>query len=603
MISTGNFNFVDIDFDAYKNSLKDFLRSQSVFRDYDFEGSNINVLLDVLAYNTFKNTFFLNMALSEGFLDSAQLLNSVRSHAKELNYLPRSATSPLARVSVTFDATGENEPYIIQKGQAFSTVIKNGSFIYTVPNTLTATKVSSGKYSFDTDIYEGIYVKDSYIFQSDEVDPQPKFAITNPNVDVSSLVVQVYEDGSVLGDSYKLTTSLLDINGLSKVFFVQPSAITGNYEVLFGDSILGRQPKNGSTIILDYRVTNGPAGNGASLFNINFDPTGSFQESTNIDVSTVTNATGGFQVEDIETTRFYAPRYFQTQERAIVNTDYEILLKQKFPEINAVVAYGGETLNPPQFGKVVISVDLTNIQGLPTSRQVAYFNFLKGRNPINIVPIFIASEHTYIAVDSIIRYNINVTNESPDRIKTLVLAAISAYNTQFLNDFNSTFRFSNFTHAIDLADVSIVSNLTKITLLKKFNPVLQVPQNIQLNFAQPLVNDLGVQPSTHLVTVEKTLTSSSFQFRGSACNLEDDGAGIVRIVTVRDTNYITLDKAGTVDYSTGIVNLNNFTIDSFEGDNLLIYVRQRDDDVNTHQNVILSIDPSNVSMTVQPLTI
>jgi hypothetical protein len=554
-----------------------------------------------MSYNTFKNAFFLNMALSEGFLDSAQLLNSVRSHAKELNYLPRSATSPMAMVTVNFDATGVNEPYIIQKGSGFSTVVKNGSFIYSIPNTLTATKLGSGSYSFSTNIYEGVYVKDSYIFQSDEVDPQPKFAISNPNVDVSSLVVQVYEDGSVLGDSYKLTTSLLDINGLSKVFYIQPSAITGNYEVLFGDGILGLQPKNGASIVLDYRITNGPKGDGASLFSINFDPTGSFNESSNVEVITNTNATGGALVEDIETTRFYAPRYFQTQERAVVNTDYEILLKQKFPEINAVTAYGGETLTPPQFGKVVLSVDLKNIEGLPFSRQTAYFKFLKDRCSLTVVPIFIPSEQTYIAVVTTVRYNINVTNESPDRISTLVQAAISAYNSKYLNDFNSTFRYSIFTTAIDASDASVISNLTKISLYKRLNPTLQIAQNLQLNFSQALVNDFGVTTSTHPINVENTLSSSSFMYMGAPSNLEDDGAGTVRIITVRGSTNVTVATIGTIDYDTGIINLNNFMIDSYEGDALLVFVQPRDKDVNTSQNVILSIDPVQVKTTIQGL--
>lgn len=593
-------NLVDLDFDALKASFITYLQSQPQFKGYDFVGQGLNQLLDILSVNTFRNVFFLNMAISEGFIDSAQRRTSILSHAKELNYLPGSAKSAVANVTVTFTATGESQPYVIPKGASFSAQIKNQNYIFSVPETLTCASANS-TFTFTTPIYEGSYMNDSYIMNGSQITPIT-FTISNPNIDINSLVVNVFEDDSQIGVIYQRVSSLLGLVETSKVYFIQTNAATGNYEILFGDGIAGYQPKSGAIIVLDYRVTVGTKSNGSALFTINFDPTFPNGELLT-QIQTITNeiASGGSPPQTLESIRFYAPRYFQTQERAIVPQDYEILLIQQFPEINAVNAYGGETLSPPQFGKVIIALELNDIQGLPQSKIDAYTTFIQPRMSIPTIPIFISPQFTYIQVNTIVRYNINITTETSNRISTLVLAGISDYNSSILNNFNVTFRFSQFTTMIDNVDPSIISNITKISLYQKYIPTNGIAQNATFNFALPLENDIPPVGTTFAKDDETVLTSSQFSYQGNLCQFADDGNGNVNIVQLQGSNYVILTTIGTINYSTGIVQLNGFNPDSFVGSNIYIYVIPADDDVSCQQNTILAIEPSQINITVQQL--
>ena len=234
-------DLVSLDFLQYKNSLKQYLQNNAYFKDYDFDGSNINVLLDLLSYNTFQNAFYLNMVMSESFLDSAQLKSSIVSHAKELNYLPKSITSAQATVNVVFQATGESQPYTIPKGSQFSALVKSNAYTFTTPEPILVTSANT-TFSFQTDIYEGYYISDAYVFQ--QTDSTQRFKITNQAVDTQSIEVRVYEDGSQYGDIYKATDTLLGLDEYSKVFFLQATD-NGYYEILFGDNIFGYKPKAG----------------------------------------------------------------------------------------------------------------------------------------------------------------------------------------------------------------------------------------------------------------------------------------------------------------------------------------------------------------------
>jgi len=254
------------------------------------------------------------MAVSEAFLDSSQMEASVLSHAKELNYIPRSARSSRAKIVVNFQASGDNQPYTVEKGTSFTSIIKNESFIFTIPEALSVSSTNT-TFSFETYVYEGVYLKDSYIVDT-SIDTQ-RFILTNKNVDTDSLVVTVYEDGSDIGENYTMSSTLLDLNSTSKVYFLQASDL-GNYEIIFGDDIIGKKPKNGARVVLDYRISNGSRADGSKEFSINFDPTnGELLETPEIEV--VENSIGGFERESLDSIKYYAPRHFQVQERAINN--------------------------------------------------------------------------------------------------------------------------------------------------------------------------------------------------------------------------------------------------------------------------------------------
>ena len=591
-------NLTQLDFFNLKNSFKNYLKGQEQFKDYDFDGSALNVLLEQMAYNTYKNAFFVNMLHSEAFLDSAQLRTSLFSHCKELNYLPRSKRSAKAKVNITFEATGESQPYIVQKGNQFATLIKNESYTFSIPETLVVASANN-TYTFTTDIYEGIYNKDSYIFTGSEYQ---RFKITNKNVDTNSITVTIYEDGDLLGTVYTLTTTLLDLNNTSKVFFLQTSE-TGHYEIYFGDNVLGRQPKINSTIIIDYRISQGVKGNGARLFSVDFDPTSSNELTATPTLEVIEAAKNGADEETNASIRYYAPRAFQVQERTVTSTDYEIALKTQFPEINAVSVYGGEEIDPPRFGKVFVAVDIADVEGLPESKITEYFNFLKRRSAFSIDPIIVEPDISYLRIISKVRYNLNVTTNSTNRIKTLVTNTILDYNDEFLNNFNVTLRNSQLVRRIDSSDVSIISNYTDAHVYKKISPVLGAPQNMIINLGVPLLDSVPTQESSYESTDLKSVYSSVFKYNGENAVLEDDGNGIIRIVKVTGSKLIKITDIGTVNYSTGIITLLNFGIESISGPYLKVYGVPKDKDISISRNTILTLESNEIVVNVEALRI
>lgn len=594
-ILNSSLNLVDLDFNNLRNSFKTYLKDQPAFKDYDFEGSNIAVLLDLLAVNTFKTAFFTNMAINEGFIDSAQLRNSLFSQCKELNYLPRSIRSAQAKVRISFTATGDNQPYIIPKGSQLSTLIKSDSYIFSIPETLVVTSKTTD-YSIETDIYEGIYRKDAYIYL-DGIQNQ-RFKITNKNVDTRSVTVTVYEDGGEIGDTYTLSTTLLDLNFSSKVFFIQPSE-TGHYEIFFGDGILGREPKINSSIVIDYRVSKGPLGNGARSFAVAFDPTGNAELLGSPTVEVIEVAKNGEDEEDNQSIRYYAPRHFQTQERTVNELDYEVALKTQFPEISAISVYGGEKANPPKMGRVFVSVDIKNVDGLPDSKKNEYARFLERRSPFGRRAIFIEPDYMYLNINSLIRYNVNVTTNSINRIKTLVMNTIANYNNAYLNDFNVVFRKSFFSTLIDESDKSIISNQTDVKLYKKINPPTVTESSHVLNFGLELEDGVGVTfPNNE--DDGFVVESSLFRYYSELVKIRDDGKGMLHIVkTDRNGMNISLKTCGSVDYKTGLVEIKNLFLDSYDGASLRIYVRTKDKDIQSTLNNILLIEPAEVSLDVE----
>ena len=599
MANTASINLIDLDFFALKTNFKNYLRNQPQYRDYDFDGSNINVLLDALAYNTFKNAFYTNMLYAEKHMDTAQLRGSLISHAKDLNYAPRSARSSKARVLVEFEATGVNQPYIISKGQTCSAIVKNSNFTFSFPETISVAS-SNNTFSFEADIYEGAYFQDSYIFQQPG-EAIPRFRLTNKNADTESLTVNVYSDNSTNAQSYALTKTLLDLDYKSKVYFLQCDA-NEYYEIYFGDNVLGQKPTEFSTVVLNYRVASGPVSDGALKFVLNFDPTGAESELlSGIDVTTVEVSKGGADVENKESIRYYAPRAFQVQERTVTAQDYEVALKTQFPEINAVYAYGGEESNPPQYGRVFVAVDISNVEGLPYSKSREYYNFIKRRAPFSIEPIMVEPEYAYLSVNAAVRYNINVTKIPTETMKTIITNTIMNYRDTYLNDFAVTFRNSKLAKAIDEADISIISSVLDVLLYKKADITPGVAQNLVLKYNCSLMNNVPAKKDVYPAGDVDTFVSSSFRYGGQNCVFEDDGNGKVRLVRTDGlTNYKIAD-VGTIDYDTGVVLLNNITVDTFIGDAIKFYVRPRDPDVQTQNNTILDIERSAVVVSVEQL--
>jgi hypothetical protein len=596
MAANSSIALTQLDFDSFKTSLKTYLTEQDEFQDYDFEGSNLSVLLDILAYNTYQNAFYLNMVSNEMFLDSAKLRDSVISHAKELNYLPRSFTSAKADIRLTITPTDPNKnSIVIPKGTAFISRVDDYSFTFTTTQNLVVTNKIDGVFVSDTiTIYEGNYLSDTYAINY--ANPLV-FKINNKNVDISSIAVTVIEDNGSVNIEYSRATSLFGYDENSAVFFLQPG-IGDLYEVVFGDGVVGRKPKNNAIVIIEYRTSNGELPNGAFRF-IN---SGRIDNEANVAITTLKAAADGAVAEDLNSIKFNAPRAFTTQERAVTAEDYQNLLKANFPEINAVTAYGGEDATPPQYGRIFVSVDLTEVDGLPKIKEDEYKRFLRSRSSVAMDPIFITPDYTYLKVDSIVKYNINLTGKNPEDLRTFVIDSILNYASTNLNSFSRTFRYSKLVQAIDATDNSIVSNETEINLVKYLTPVLNTSLNLTIDFKSPLTQEVPLLGDEHPIIDIHGVTSTPFTYTGiQNCVLEDNGDGVMRIVTPSGANHKKIIDIGTVDYDTGVVRLNNFNIQSYVGTSLKIYGEPRFRDITAIQNVILNVIEPDVNITVEQI--
>ena len=579
----------NLDFDTIKSTFKSYLQSQDRFNDYDFDGSNINVLLDILSYNTYHNAFYLNMVGNEMFLDSAQLRDSVVSHAKELNYVPQSFHSAQANVNINIVSTDTNKrSIVIPKGTTFTSRMLDRNYTFSVEENIIVSEytLSSNTLSFtgkNITLYEGYYVNDTYTYT---YGTPSKLIISNKNVDVSSLTVTVVEDTGSSTLVYKRATSMFDLTKDSQVFFIQ-GAESDSYEIVFGDGVTGRRPKNNSIVSIEYRISNGELPNGCS----NFVPDSTIQGETNINVTVNAVASGGNVYETTESIKYNAPRHFTSQERAVTTEDYETLLKLNFPEINTVTAYGGEDLDPPQFGKVYVSVDLKEVDALPNIKKIEYYRFLKPRSPVSIEPVFVDPEYTYLGVTSKINYNVNITALTADDIKTIAASAILLYAENTLNNFNRTFRYSKLIQAIDDSQVSIISNETDITIIKIVIPDTGKFLTFDVDYNIPLTT--GQQNTQR--TNQFSVYSSFIQYKGIKSFIRDNGNGVLNVLSA--STEALIDTVGTINYDTGLLQFSNFRIDSFFGAGIKFYAYPRNKDISTINNVILNIIEEDISIT------
>jgi hypothetical protein len=598
MAANSSIVLTQLDFDSFKSSLKSYLQEQDRFKDYDFDGSNMSVLLDILAYNTYQNAFYLNMVSNEMFLDSAKLRDSVISHAKELNYLPRSFKSAIADIQLIITPTDGNatkKSILVPKGTSFVSRVDDFTYTFTVPENIIITNFENGAFRSDAiTIYEGNYLSETYAINYNN---PLIFKINNKTVDVSSILVTVIEDNGASILNYSRATSLFGYNSTSKIFFVQPG-INDSYEIVFGDGVVGRKPKNGAVIIIEYRISNGELPNGAFKF-VN---TARIDGVSNVIVNTISPAHDGAVAEDLNSIKYNAPRAFTTQERAITAEDYENLLKINFAEINAVTAYGGEDATPPQYGRIFVSVDLKGVDGLPKIKESEYKKFLKTRSSVAMEPIFVSPDYTYLKVSSNVKYNINKTGLNPEDIRTYVIAAIQSYAFTYLNNFARTLRYSRLVNDIDNAESSIISNETDVELIKYITPQLNVSQNLTIDFKMPLTAEVPLLADEHPIIDIHAITSTPFTYAGiSNCTLEDNGDGKVRIVTPVGSNHKTIIEIGTVNYDTGVVSLNNFIISQYVGTSLKVYGIPRNKDISSSQNVILNIVEPDISINIEQI--
>lgn len=595
-----NIKLVGLDFDTLKSNFKEYLkRSDSPFKDIDYEGSNINQLLDIFAYNTYLNSFYLNMVASEMFLDSATLRDSVVSHAKELNYIPRSFRSAEADISFTITPSTSISSLLIPKGTTFTTKIGSNNFTFSTADNLVSTPNSNNIFNItNLKIFEGNYVVDSFVFSASNTNQ--RFVLSNPTVDTRSISVIVLENNGQESYSYSRATSFLDQQSNSQIYFLQ-AAENQQYEIIFGDGIIGRKPQNGSTIAIEYRVCNGELPNGASVFFID----GAIQGQANIsNITTITTARGGGLNETIESIKYNAPRWYQNQDRAVTTSDYESILLANFPEIQAVAAFGGEDSIPPQYGKVFISVDVVDSDGVSEVDKTRFLNFIRPRAAIGIEPVFINPEFLYIDLVTEVRYNTDVTSLTPSAIETLVRNEVSLFNSENLENFKRVLRSSKLTERINNVHPSILGIDLAVHPYKIIVPTTGSIINATINFGfeiQTFVN-FASSSTQYIRALISAVYSTRFIYKGLPCVLQDSRDGVLNIYSLDENDVPTLvSPIGSVDYKTGVVVINGLVVDSYEGNHIGIYVNSSDKDVPATRNTIIRIDEIDTEVTVVPV--
>jgi hypothetical protein len=429
----------------------------------------------------------------------------------------------------------------------------------------------------DVVVYEGYTLTDTFVF--DHSNPNQRLVLSNPNIDTSSVEVTVLEDGSTTPLPYRQGSSLFGYDKNSSVFFLQ-GAENGQYELLFGNDVVSRRPKNGSIIACTYRVCNGSLPNGS--LNIRIDS--NIEGQSNIAITVVRAAELGAAPETIDEIKFNAPRFFQTQERAVTVSDYKVLLQAKFPEIQAVHVYGGEEIEPPRYGRVIVAIDVEDADGVPETNIERYRAYLTERTPVSIEPIFVAPEFMYVNITTRVEYNLNATNQTPDDIKSDVHDTIVAYCDENINDFDVTLRYSRFIAEIDNSDTSIISDDTTIRMVKYFIPLIDdmmqkkaVP--IKLYFNNPIDS--------------LTTTLFTIYYGGSIVqnvSLMDDSAGRMLISGLDE-------PIGTIDYTNGIVEINDIAIVDFQGEGVGFVAVPLNKDISVKHNTILSLRPTDINIT------
>lgn len=589
-------NITELDFQSIKTQLKTYLSTQTKFKDYDFDGSNMSVLLDIMAYNTYQNNFYTNMAINEMFLDSAVLQNSIISHAKELNYLPRSRKSAKAVVSVTvIDDTLVGQTITIPQYAEFSASFLGNTYRFVTNKSYVARKVDVNTYRADNvEIYEGSmltsFEREGYFVDDDGI---LRVILTNENADTDS--IEVFVDAEATDDANVFTraTSILGVEKDSKVFYVEPY-FDGRYTVYFGKDIYGLQPTEIEDVRVKYRITSGAEANGVRSF------TYSASENGQTTVTTITQAYGGADAESLESIRFNAPKAAQIQERAITTKDYENLLKQRFPDILAVAAYGGEELDPPQFGKVAISVYLgQETEILSETLSSTYIDYLSDKTPLAIEPVFVPAQFMYIDLTCDLFYTQTLTRKSVAAFETLARDTISKFNSDNLDEFNKTLRLSKLGSAIDNSDVAIVSNTLKANPIIEYIPVLNTKLNPTFKFGAELVKPYPYKQTNGFVDFKPSIKSTLYRFNNVCVFLQDDGDGKIQIVTDDAQNpQIVNPNVGTVDYTTGEVKLTNFLAESFGGSAIKITAKTVKDDVKSPNGRILTIRDVDVNINV-----
>ncbi len=563
--------FTNLDFDQIKTSIKDYLRANSTFTDFDFEGSNFSVLIDTLAYNTYITAFNSNMIVNESFLDSATLRENVVSLARNIGYVPRSRTA--AKAQVSFNVSAADTPIItLQAGLVCVGSVGNTSYTFSIPDNISS-NVVDGIASFNNiDIYQGIFLTKQFVVDGSL---DQRFILNNSFIDTSTISVYVKGiNDSGLGTEYSSVDNILGVDSSSRIYLLQ-EVQDEKYELLFGDGLIGKKLENNAVITVNYIVTDGEDGNGASSFSF----AGSIRNSSNApinagSISVITNQSSqnGSGIESIDSVKYFAPRIYSSQYRAVTSRDYEAIIKKIYPDTESVAVIGGEELDPPEFGTVSISIKPKNGTFVSDFNKQQIINKLKQYSISGINQKIIDLKVLYVEIDSSIYYNYSQVS-TVESLKTKVVNSLTEYsNSVDLNSFGGRFKYSKVLQIIDNTDVSITSNITKVRIRRDLVTLINQFAQYELCFGNKF----------HINSNGFNIKSTGFKVSGDPDTVyltdvpnSDGKTGILSIVKPLSDGSIRIisKSAGTVDYTKGEIKLGTVNIISTSRANNIIEIQ------------------------------
>ena len=564
--------FTNLDFDQIKTSIKDYLRANSTFTDFDFEGSNFSVLIDTLAYNTYITAFNSNMVVNESFLDSATVRENVVSLARNIGYVPRSRTAAKAQVSFNVSTTANTPTLTLQAGLVCVGSVDNSSYTFSIPDDISANVVSGVASFTNIEIYQGTFLTKQFVVDGSL---DQRFILNNPFIDTSTISVYVKGiNDSGLGVEYSSVDNILEVNSSSRIYLLQ-EVQDEKYELLFGDGLIGQKLENNAVITVNYIVTDGEDGNGAASFSFS----GSIRNASNatIDigsVSVITNQSSqnGSEIESIDSVKYFAPRIYSSQYRAVTSRDYEAIIKKIYPDTESVAVIGGEELDPPEFGSVSISIKPKNGTFVSDFNKQQIINKLKQYSISGINQKIIDLKILYVEIDSSIYYNYAQIS-TVESLKTKVVNSLTEYsNSVDLNSFGGRFKYSKVLQIIDNTDTSITSNITKVRIRRDLMAMINQFAQYELCFGNKF----------HINSDGFNIKSTGFKISGESDTVyltdvpnSDGKTGIISIVKPLSdgTIRIVAKSAGTVDYVKGEIKIGTINIISTSKENNIIEIQ------------------------------
>ena len=611
--------FTNLDFDQIKTSIKDYLRANSNFTDFDFEGSNFSVLIDTLAYNTYITAFNSNMIVNESFLDSATVRENVVSLARNVGYVPRSRTASQAVISFDITTSGNTPTHTLQAGLLCVGSSNDTTFVFSIPESITTTttqltdnagNIISSTSSFnDIVVYQGTYLTKTFTVDGSL---DQRFILENSFIDTSTIIVKVSGISDTTEREYRKVDNILNISNTSEVYLIQ-EVTDERYELLFGDGIFGKKLDNESTISVSYIVTDGVEGNGPSSFSYAGSVVSSSNQillpSTTPQITTLQSASNGGNIESIDSIKYFAPRLYSSQYRAVTARDYESIIQTIYPNTESVSVVGGEELDPPEFGTVSITIKPKNGEFVSDFDKTQILSKLKGYSLTGINQKILDLKLLYVELESFVYYDLSKVS-TVSNLKTKIISGLTTYAKSVeLNKFGGRFKYSKVLNVIDKIDDAISSNISRVIIRRNLKALVNQFAQYELCYGNRFhINPTGRNiKSTGFTIVGQTdlLYFTDIPNKNSNGSLDGSGKGVIAI-TKRDGEQLVVASAGVVDYVHGEVILNTINITSTEKSNNIIEIQAfpESNDILSLKDLYLTfaVDNSQINMVKDTIT-